>query len=124
MHKMCTPLLIRGTLLATVSNIHCFYTPQQTSLRNPGARGAANEVDIMLAKTALSVAVAALHQVQQGERGTAARKTVAGCGAALQMCDDDALSPEKGNMGSPKTKRYRRVKLRKDWRTSAWWIQL
>ena len=74
----------------------------------------------LLRSTVRAVSLAALHVVQE-EKIRAAR-TTAQWAVVLGAFDDDEDCTE--NEAAPGEKRSRRVRERKDWRTSAWWIQL
>ena len=68
-----------------------------------------------LATTVLAVAVSALHQVQESKAALLVQWPTFDDATDWSTDDDD---------DAPRVKRSRRVKERKDWRTSAWWIQL
>ena len=77
--------------------------------------------DDLLPAAALSVAVAALQQVQRQAR---THRTIAEWEVALRSVDDAFEFEDVGDEEGPPVKRNRLFKKRRDWRTSAWWIQL
>ena len=74
-----------------------------------------------LATTVLAMTVSALHQVQEQSRTA---RTMAEWSLVLGAFDDATDWSEHEGVDALCVKRSRRVKERKDWRTSAWWIQL
>ena len=68
-----------------------------------------------------AASVAALHVVQEEKTRTA--RTMAQWAVVLGAFDDDEDTENEDDV-APGEKRSRRVRERKDWRTSGWWIQL
>lgn len=81
----------------------------------------ASGFDDLLPATVLSVALSALHQVQKRSR---THRTMAQWEVALRAFDDAFEWEDSGEQDGPPVKRSRQVKERKDWSTSAWWLQL
>ncbi|CAB1108228.1 unnamed protein product [Ectocarpus sp. CCAP 1310/34] len=77
--------------------------------------------DQLEATAVLSVALAALHQIQEEEDGC--RRTARSVSHWDAVLFDEDSEDEEEVVG-PKVKRTRRVTERRDWRTSAWWEQL
>ena len=87
------------------------------------ATGGDDVLDGELLRTVVRVAsLAALHVVQEEEKTRTAR-TMAQWAVVLGAFDDDEDTENEDDV-APGEKRSRRVRERKDWRTSGWWIQL
>ena len=69
-----------------------------------------------------AASLAALHVVQEEEK-TRTVRTMAQWAVVLGAFDDDEDTENEDDV-APGEKRWRRVRECKDWRTSAWWIQL
>ena len=69
-----------------------------------------------------AASLSALHVVQEEEKTRTAR-TMAQWAVVLGAFDDDEDTENEDDV-APGEKRSRRVRERKDWRTSGWWIQL
>ena len=110
----CT--LAFGALFTSVGHEN----PLEHAPRDSTASSMASGCDDLQPATVLSVAVSALHQVQQQSRQ---HRTMAQWEAVLNAFDDAFEWEDNGEDGPP-GKRSRRVKERVDWKTSAWWRQL
>ena len=89
----------------------------------PMATDGDDVLDGELLRTVVRAAsLAALHVVQEEEK-TRTVRTMAQWAVVLGAFDDDE-DTENDDDVAPGEKRSRRVRERKDWRTSAWWIQL
>ncbi|CAB1103159.1 unnamed protein product [Ectocarpus sp. CCAP 1310/34] len=76
--------------------------------------------DLLEATVLLSVALAALHQIQEEDGCRRTARSVSYWDAV--PFDEDSEDEEE--VVGPKVKRTQRVTQRRDWRTSAWWEQL
>ena len=104
--------LFGGTLLASTSHVSSVCPLQPAPM--------ASGLDDLLPATVLSVAVAALQQVQQQSR----TRTLAQWEVALRSVDDAFEWEDNGDQDGPLVKRTRRVFARTNWKESAWWRQL
>lgn len=88
----------------------------------PMATDGDDVLDGELLRTVVRAAsLAALHVVQEEKTRTA--RTMAQWAVVLGAFDDDEDTENEDDV-APGEKRSRRVRERKDWRTSGWWIQL
>lgn len=74
------------------------------------------------AATVLAAAVSALHQVKEEEHSRTPR-SMAQWAVVIGAFDESFDWEDSSYDDGPPVKRSRRVKERKDWTTSAWWVQ-